>query len=127
MITASMISSRVKANTHVSLRPGSAGCRVARASRVLTLASRQRGLFERLFRRDAETNTRDACATRQPALPGIDFRLLCLVRLPWGGFDFHHPVRQNLTHPCVIRTQGTRVHAIIDRAPKRDDSNGKDK
>ena len=54
-----------------SSSPRSAGCRVAHASRVLTLASRQRGLFKRLFRRDAETNTRDACATRQPALPRI--------------------------------------------------------
>src|SRR5438132_13446065 len=74
MITASMISSRVNARTRRFL--GSAGCRVAHASRVLTLAARQRGLFERLFRRDAETNTRDACATRQPVLPSeIEQRL----------------------------------------------------
>src|SRR5204863_9061139 len=36
---------------------------VAHASRVLAKASRLRGLiWKRLFRRDAETNTRDACA-----------------------------------------------------------------
>jgi hypothetical protein len=45
--------------------------RVARASRVLAMASRDRGLFsgacireKSLFQRDAETNTRDACATQ---------------------------------------------------------------
>ncbi len=44
--------------------------RVAHVSRVLAMASRHRGLFfsnqkqKRLFRRDAETNTRDACATQ---------------------------------------------------------------
>ena len=39
--------------------------RVAHASRVLAIASsRSRTFLERLFRRDAETNTRDACATR---------------------------------------------------------------
>src|SRR5438552_9271412 len=37
--------------------------RVAHPSRVLAIASRNRGLPETLFRRDAETNTRDACAT----------------------------------------------------------------
>src|SRR5438132_9405422 len=80
MITASMTSSKVNARARRLL--GSAGCRVTHATpvrlgpRVLTLASRQRGLFERLFRRDAETNTRDACATRQPVLPSeIEQRL----------------------------------------------------
>src|SRR5881392_957911 len=37
---------------------------VAHASRVLAMTSRHRGLFEKLFWRDAKTNTRGACATR---------------------------------------------------------------
>src|SRR5438874_1280549 len=41
---------------------------VAHASRVLAITSRHRGLFlQRLFRRDAETNTREACATQTRA------------------------------------------------------------
>ena len=62
--------------------------RVAHASRVLAMTSRQRGLSERLFRRDAETNTRDACATpskegRFPiALGGLSrrFQLIVIAR-----------------------------------------------
>src|SRR5437763_17054933 len=50
--------------TRPSSPGGIAGSGVARASRVLVMRSRHRGLFERLFRRHAETNTRDACATR---------------------------------------------------------------
>ena len=37
---------------------------VAHASRVLANASSRSRTFQRLFRRDAEANTRDACATR---------------------------------------------------------------
>src|SRR5882724_8012598 len=62
---------------HVICHPIAPGFRVAHASRVLAMMSRHRGLSlpvrnrwllmkydESLFRRDAETNTRDACATR---------------------------------------------------------------
>src|SRR5947209_10242029 len=64
---------------------------VAHASLVLAMASRHRGLFFRcscsrsLFRRDAETSTRDACATRKNSsiigcrsfLPSRDHHRLC--------------------------------------------------
>src|SRR5205823_5445473 len=50
--------------------PGSAGCRVAHASRVLVSASRRNNLSKSPRWRDASVSTRDACATRQTALPG---------------------------------------------------------
>ena len=50
--------------------PGSAGCRVAHASRVLFSASRRNNLSKSPRWRDASVSTRDARATRQPALPG---------------------------------------------------------
>src|SRR5947207_14816895 len=50
--------------------PGSAGCRVAHASRVLVSASRRNNLSKSPRWRDASVSTRDARATRQPALPG---------------------------------------------------------
>ncbi len=66
---------------------------VAHASRVLARASRDRGILrratyrlrsivlKRLFRRDAETNTRDACATlpRKNLVGPTDFRREALV------------------------------------------------
>src|SRR5439155_13892904 len=51
--------------------PGSAGCRVAHASRVLVSASRRNNLSKSPRWRDASVSTRDARATRQPALPRI--------------------------------------------------------
>ena len=47
-------------------RSDDASLRVARASRVLAMASRRRGLCRRKVRfgETPETNTRDACATR---------------------------------------------------------------
>jgi hypothetical protein len=52
-------------NRDTILIPGSAGCRVARASPVLAKASPpSRTSQKRLFRRDAETSTRDTCATQ---------------------------------------------------------------
>jgi hypothetical protein len=62
---------------------GSAGCRVARASRVLAIGSLPSRTFlvllnrfcdfpvqKSLFRRDAETDTRDACATQAEEILG---------------------------------------------------------
>src|SRR5438046_5719377 len=56
--------------------PGSAGCRVAHASRVLVSASRRNNLSKSPRWRDASVSTRDASATRQHALPGR--RLTCV-------------------------------------------------
>src|SRR5436305_11959200 len=45
---------------------GSAGCRVAHASRVLVSASRRNSLYRKVrHREDAIANTRDACATQR--------------------------------------------------------------
>jgi len=72
---------------------------VAHASRVLAMASRHRGLFFRcscsrsLFRRDAETSTRDACATRKNS-PIIDCR-----SFP-PGRDHHRLCRR--AHPAAV-------------------------
>src|SRR6266436_497867 len=48
---------------------GSIGCRVAHASRVLVSASRRNNPSKSPRWRDASVSTRDACATRQHALP----------------------------------------------------------
>ncbi len=54
-----------------SISLGSEDCRVAHASRVLVSASRRNNLSKSPRWRDASVSTRDACATRQPALPRI--------------------------------------------------------
>src|SRR5947207_3740091 len=53
-----------------SISLGSAVCRVAHASLVLVSASRRNNLSKSPRWRDASVSTRDARATRQPALPG---------------------------------------------------------
>ena len=72
--------------------------RVAHASGVLAMTSRQRGLFcKRSFRRDAETSTRDA-----RALAGIRFRAHKPPTPQCAGTM--GPVSQQHAHPATSPT-----------------------
>src|SRR5207248_7835382 len=89
---------------------------VERASRVLAKTSRLRGLFQRLFRRDAETKARDARATRQPALPQIN-RSACPSNSTAKGADTRNIATNRQGMDIVsafVGRDGLKIHKMPD-------------